>query len=91
MVLLALTKSWHGIQIVNGDSLMQWALWAVAERNHLPVYGYEPGGDDQAKAERVADMIDRYYLYRPAATPTPSPQATSGHSGDAGVDNTDEA
>ena len=45
---------------VNGDSLMQWALWAVAERNHLPVYGYEPGGDDQAKAERVADMIDRY-------------------------------
>ena len=90
MVLLALTKSWQGIQIVNGDALMQWALWAVAERNHLPVYGYEPDGDDQAKAERVADIIDRHYLYRPAAAPTPSPQATGGHGGDVGADSTDE-
>lgn len=77
MVLMALAKSWQGIQIVNGDSLMQWALWAVAEKNSLPCYGYEAGGGDQAKADRIAEIIDQHYIYNQAKTPTPTPHKSS--------------
>ena len=77
MVLIALTKSWQGIQIVNGDSLMQWALWAVAEKNNLPCYGYDPTGGDQAKADRVAEIIDQHYTHNLGKTPTPKPHQSS--------------
>jgi len=73
LILIAMARRWSGIQIVSGTDLMQWAAWAVADKNGLPCYGYEPDSEGEAKAERIADIITAKYNHKPSISSIPVP------------------
>lgn len=82
VVLIALAKKWQSLHIVTGTDMMQWAAWAVAEKNGLEVVGYDASEGDSAKAERIASIIENSYSHNPAIANVPgiSPSGTRGSS-----------
>lgn len=92
VVLLALVKKWKSLHIVSGTDMMQWAAWAVAEKNGLECIGYDATGEDRAKAERVAEIIESKYSHRPAVAMTPNltPGTTTPKSHDKDHDDKDK-
>lgn len=82
VVLIALAKKWQSLHIVTGTDMMQWAAWAVAEKNGLEVVGYDASKRDEDKAERIAPIIEKSYSHNPAIANVPgiSPSGTKGSS-----------
>jgi hypothetical protein len=85
VILLALIREWKGIQIVSGSEMMRWAAWAVAQHNHLPCFGYDPSGEDEAKAARISEILSAKYSHQPSVIRIPTPGGAATSQGDEGA------
>lgn len=53
MVALGKTHGWEVLYILEGNSVMGWAAWVIAEELGLKVEGYEPSREDQERRDRL--------------------------------------
>jgi hypothetical protein len=58
-------EHWPEIYILNGHPLMRWGIWKAAKDLQIPVIGYEPSKEDEAKYDRIVKACPNTLVIQP--------------------------
>jgi hypothetical protein len=65
MVQLAQQKGWPAIHILSGHPKMCWGIWKAAQDLQIPVTGYAPSKEEEAKYHRIENNCPSLIIQAP--------------------------
>lgn len=58
-------RHWQLVHVVEGHPLMAWAIWKAAQDLQLPITGFEPSKEDEAKYQRILKYCPNTLVIQP--------------------------